>query len=307
MKFDRYLEPATIAEGAALLKQYGMDARLLAGGTDLIPRLKNRQLKISTVIGLQSIPELMKLEETETELNIGAMVTLRNIQRSDYLKNCLQVISESAGHVSSMQVRNIATLGGNICNASPSADTIPALLVSDAIVNIDGAEGPRKIALVDFFTGPGKTVLKEGEIVVGFSIPRTAEFTGGSYQKFAIRGDTDITIVGAGSRLDLDKNGKIESARIALAAVAPTPIRLVKVEEMLAGKKMGEKLAIEAGEMAAEMCSPISDQRGSAEYRKEMVRVWVRHALLESDARARLSIEKAAERASDVVEWTYYG
>jgi carbon-monoxide dehydrogenase medium subunit len=307
MKFDRYLEPTTITEGAALLKQYGMDARLLAGGTDLIPRLKNRMLKIGTVIGLQSIPDLFRFEETETELIIGSMVTLRNIQRSAHLKHCLQVISEGAGHVSSMQVRNIATMGGNICNASPSADTVPALLVSDAVVNIDGAEGPRKVALNEFFTGPGKTVLKEGEIVVSFSIPRTAEFTGASYQKFAIRGDTDITIVGAGSRLDLDKDGKITDARIALAAVAPTPIRMNKVEEMLVGKKLGEKLAAEAGEMAADMCSPISDQRGSAEYRKEMVRVWVRHALLESDQRARLSIEKAAEKASDVVEWTYYG
>lgn len=307
MKFDRYFEPTTIPEAAALLKQYGMEARLLAGGTDLIPRLKNRMLKINNVIGLQAIPELMKLEETETELNIGAMVTLRSIQRSDYLKNCLQVISEGAGHVSSMQVRNIATMGGNVCNASPSADTVPPLLVSDAVVNIGGVKGSRKVALIDFFTGPGKTVLKEGEIVTGLSIPRTAEFTGASYQKFAIRGDTDITIVGAGSRLDLDKDGKIESARIALAAVAPTPIRLNKVEEMLVGKKLGQKLAVEAGEMAADMCSPISDQRGSAEYRKEMVRVWVREALIESDVRARLSIEKAAERASDVVEWTYYG
>ena len=249
----------------------------------------------------------MKLEETETEQNIGAMVTWRRIQRSEYLKNCLQVISEGAGHVSSMQVRNIATMGGNVCNASPSADTVPPLLVSDAVVNIGGVKGSRKVALIDFFTGPGKTVLKEGEIVTGLSIPRTAEFTGASYQKFAIRGDTDITIVGAGSRLDLDKDGKIESARIALAAVAPTPIRLNKVEEMLVGKKLGQKLAVEAGEMAADMCSPISDQRGSAEYRKEMVRVWVREALIESDVRARLSIEKAAERASDVVEWTYYG
>lgn len=307
MYFDRYLEPTTISECATLLKQYGRDARLLAGGTDLLPRLKNRMLKLSTVIGLQAIPEMKQFEQTETELIIGAMITLRDIARADQLKNCLQIIAEGAGHVSSMQIRNIATMGGNVCNASPSADTVPPLLVSDVQVNIAGVKGSRQVAITKFFTGPGTTVLKEGEIVTGFSIPRTAEYTGASYKKYTIRGDTDITIVGAGSRLDLDRDGRIEKAGIALAAVAPTPIRLEKIEQTLVGKKMGEKLAAEIGEMAADSCSPIDDQRASAEYRKEMVRVWVRHSLLEADERARLSIEKAAERASDVVEWTYYG
>jgi len=307
MRFDNYFEPTTLAECSSLLKEYGSASRLLAGGTDLVPRLKNRQLKISTVISLQGIPELSRIEKTENSMNIGAMVTLRDVVKSPLLTGSLKVVAEAAGHISSMQIRNIATIGGNSCNASPSADSVPGLLVSDAVAQISGVDGDRSVPLIDFFAGPGKTVLREGEILTGFSIPRTSTFTGATYEKYTIRGDTDITIVGAGCRLNLNKQGVIESARIALAAVAATPVRIDAVEKLLVGQKLTDELVKEAGNLAAANISPISDQRATASYRKEMVSVWVRHALVESQKRAVAAINKSNEPSSSSVEWTYYG
>lgn len=287
MRFKKYFEPTSIKECTALLNEYGKSARILAGGTDIVPRLKNKIIKIETLISLQSIPELYALEKTDEGLKIGAMVTLRNITKSKLLDDGYKVIAEAAGHISSMQVRNIATIGGNTCNASPSADSVPALLVSDAFANISGPQGERKIPLINFFKGPGKTDLQEGELLTGFTVPVPALRTGAVYKKFTIRGDTDISIVGVGARLDLNSNGVIENARIALAAVGPTPIRAYEVEKLLVGKVFSDELVKEAGNLAEKGCNPITDQRATKEYRKEMVNVWVRNALIEAEQRAK--------------------
>lgn len=286
MRFERYCEPTSISECAALLKTYGNDARMLAGGTDLVPKLKNRILNIKTVVGLQGIPELKGITKTADGIHIGSMVTLRNVSKSDEIASNWLVVKEAAGHVSSMQVRNVATIGGNSCNASPSADSVQGLIVMDAAAVIDGANGTRLVPLIDFFAGPGKTVLEEGEVLTGFNLPAPKEHTGAVYKKFAIRGDTDISIVGVGSRLTLGAGGKIAEARVSLASVAPKPVRALDVEKLLVGNVLTDELVREAAEMAGKGCSPITDQRATREYRVEMVKVWVKHALVEAYERA---------------------
>lgn len=286
MRFDKYFEPATAEECSRILKEYGYDAKILAGGTDLVPRLKNKTWRPKAVIGIWKLPHIQDIKVTKDGLELGAAARLRKISLDADLEKDYLVIKEAAGHVSSMQVRNIATIGGNACNASPSADAIQGLIVMDAKVFIAGADGTREVAIEDFFTGPGKTVLKEGEFLQSFKVPAPKAKTGAVYKKFAIRGDTDISIVGVGCSLTLTKDGTVEDARISLAAVAPTPIRAKEAEKVLVGKKLTPELIQKAGETAAASCNPISDQRATAAYRKEMINVWTRHAVEEAGERA---------------------
>mgnify|MGYP000870023592 CR=1 FL=1 len=282
MRFEKYFQPTSIEECVSLLKEYGTDAKMLAGGTDLVPRLKNKVIRPKAVIGLFSIPNIDKIALTEAGIMIGSMVQLRHLQKAEELGDRYVVIKEAAGHVSSMQVRNI---GGNACNASPSADAVQGLMVMDAVCKIDGVNGKRDVAIANFFIGPGKTVLENGEILTGFFIPAPKPRTGTAYEKFAIRGDTDISIVGAGCSLTLCEDGTVTDARISLASVAPKPIRATEAENFLIGKKITETIAREAGKLAASNCKPISDQRASKEYRVEMVKVWVKNAILEAKVR----------------------
>lgn len=286
MKFEWYYEPATIKECIQLLDEYGPDARLLAGGTDLVIRLRSRVLKPKVVIGLHSIPELGRFYETEDGLHIGAMARLMEISKSDLFTGVWQAVKKAAGNVSSTQVRNIATLGGNTCNASPSADTVPALIVADAVANIAGPHGERTVPLEDFFVGPGKTVLQRGELLTSFKLPKFQAGNGAVYKKYAIRGDTDIAIIGVGGRVQLDAKGAVIDARLALGAVAATPLRIPAVEKMLIGNVINEKIALEVAQAAADVCNPITDQRATKEYRKEMVRVWTKHVLLQANEQA---------------------
>lgn len=282
MKFEKYFEPASIKECCDLLTEYGKDAKLLAGGTDLVPKMKAELLTPKVVISLHKIPGLDTYTLCEKGVTIGALMPLRKLSLCEEL-NDWPALKAAAGHVSSMQIRNQATLGGNACNASPSADAVEGLMVYDAIVNIAGAEGNREVKIADFFKGPGKTDLKEGEFVVSFFVPTPAEGTGAAYRKFAIRGDTDISIVGAGARLQL-KDGKIADARITLASVAPTPMRAVKTEEFLIGKEPDVETAKAAGKIARDEAKPISDPRASEWYRKDIVEVEVYHAILDAAA-----------------------
>ncbi len=287
IRFESYYEPTSINECSELIIKYGKEAKLVAGGTDLVPKLKNRVMKVKTVIGLQGIKEAKGIKKSANGLEIGALTTLRTISLSEEVKENFLALAEAAGHVSSMQIRNIATIGGNACNASPSADAVQGLIVSDALINIAGPNGTRQVPIIDFFVGVGKTVLSEGEFVVSFTLQNPRKNTGASYKKFAIRGDTDITIVGAGSSITLDSEGKVAKAIISLAAVAPTPIRVKQAEEMIIGKVLTEELIEKTAEVAAEVCNPISDQRATKEYRVEMVKVWTKNALTEALERAK--------------------
>ena len=282
MRFEEYFEPQTVAECIELKRRYGTKAVFVAGGTDVVPKLKSGALKPQAVISLHRIQSMKSIDIKEEGLYIGAQAALRNISLNESLTGEYDVIKEAAGHVSSMQVRNIATIGGNACNASPSADAIQGLLVLDAICFIQSASGMSKKPFSEFFVGPGKTILGEDELLAGFFIPKPAARTGAAYVKYSIRGDTDISIVGAGVAISLDDDGVANKVRVFLAAVAPTPLQVDSVESFLTGKKISQELIEEAAELAKNSCSPIDDQRATADYRREMVKVNTRIALEEA-------------------------
>lgn len=286
MRFEKYFQPKSVEECQTLLKEYGADAKVLAGGTDLVPRLKNGLLHPVAVIGLMDIPGIDAIEVTDDGLTLGTLANLRKISLDQRLEKDYKVVMEACGHVSSMQVRNIATIGGNACNASPSADAIHGLLLNDAVVTIASGNGTREMPLHEFFKGPGKTALETGEMVLKFFVPAPKAHTGASYQKYAIRGDSDISIVGAGARLTLAEDGTVAEARITLASVAPTPLRMFEAEKMLVVSKLDAEAIEKAAELCSTQVSPITDQRATREYRIEMVRVWVRHALEQALERA---------------------
>jgi carbon-monoxide dehydrogenase medium subunit len=267
-----------------MLGHYGSEARLLAGGTDLVVKLRSGTLRPRAVITLGFIEELRALKRnSDGSLEIGAMQTLREVERAELLRDDFDLIRQGAGCVSSMQVRNVATLGGNSCNASPAADTVPGLIAASARVVITGRQGERMLPLEEFFLGPGQTALQRGEILTGLRLPAPPLHSGGCYKKFAIRGEVDLAIVGVAATLILgDDDLCIKEARIVLGAVGPTPLRSRKAEEMLSGQPAKKDLFIEAARIAAEESQPISDQRASAPYRKEMIRVWTRYALEEA-------------------------
>lgn len=286
MKFDKYFRPQTLEEALKLVQEYGSDCKIVAGGTDVVIRLKMQVLKVKAIIDISAIPELKEVKVEKDKAVIGATHDLMSLSRMPELVNSeWEIAAECAGHVSSTQIRNRATLGGNNCNASPSADTTPGLLISDAVVNVIGPEGKRDIPINEFFVGPGRTVLKQGEIVVSFTLPKQGDRCAAAYHKHAIRGDTDISIVCVGVRIGLAEDGTVNKARVALGAVAPTPIRATAVEEFLVGKKLTDDVVEQAARMAADSIKPISDQRASAEYRKEMVYVNMKHMIREAEAK----------------------
>ena len=289
MRFEEYYEPCTISECLELKKNLGKAAIYVAGGTDVVPKLKTGALKPGAVISLHRIKGLDIIDVRDDGLFLGALATIRKISLSDALKGEYEVIKEAAGHVSSMQVRNIATIGGNVCNASPSADAVEGLLALDAVCRIQGESGEYEKRLGEFFTGPGTTVLGENELLTGFFIQKPAARTGAAYVKYSIRGDIDISIVGVAAALSPDESGLVKKARILLAAVAPTPLRVPSAEEFLTGKRISEEVIAKAADIAKNACSPIDDQRASAEYRREMVRV-----------QTRIAIEEALRRCVDV-------
>jgi carbon-monoxide dehydrogenase medium subunit len=269
-----------VEECVQALAESGENASLLAGGTDLIPKLRQGKLSISTVIDLAHIPDLDRIESDEQGILIGSMRRLHALQKEESLPAAMDALRQCAGHVSSMQVRNVATLGGNVCNASPAADTVPGLLVLDAIARISGRLGTREVSLESFFTGSSKTILGPDDLLTGFFIPHTPPNTGTAYRKYAIRGDSDVAIIGAAARITLDTDGRISAARIALASAGPTPLRMKHEEQTLEGLRPEAPLLKDVAVACAEKCSPITDQRASREYRKQMIKVWVEDALI---------------------------
>lgn len=292
MRFEFFHEPATIGECLELLMHYGPEGLILAGGTDLVPRLKSRSIKCKALISLDFLKELSEVQKKpDGGVEIGATRTLTEVMNSELLADGMDVIRQGAMHVSSMQVRNVATLGGNSCNASPGADTVPGLIAAKAVAQIleDGEE--KRVPLERFFVAPGKTILRPGSLLAGFQIPPPLPNSGGCYKKYAIRGDTDLAIVGVAAQVSLNDKGTIKEARVVLGAVAPTPLRAMEAEQRLVGSFPEEEVASEAAERAAQECSPISDQRASADYRREMVKVWTRHALLEAFHKASKAVD----------------
>ena len=275
MKAFEHYAPDSIEELLEMLKSKP-NAKLIAGGTDLLLQMKQGTAQPETVISLKNVEELRGFSVSKNGYRLGAGMTLRGITRSNKLTQNFPGLVYAAGGGASEQIRTLATLGGNICNASPSADMVPPLIALDAVVQLVSNQGQRDLSLSDFFKGPGESVLKSGEIMHSIFLPQPSGNM--IYSKHAPRKFMDLAVVGVAVRL-AKKNGKINEARVALGAVGPVPFRAEKTEALLAGQTLTTELMLEAGEMAAGECVPIDDIRGSAWYRKRMVKVHVRRNL----------------------------
>jgi carbon-monoxide dehydrogenase medium subunit len=277
-KFN-YLAPATLDEALSLLAQYKSKARVIAGGTDLVPKLKRREVKAPEyVIDLKGIPGLDKIRRDTGGLTIGALVTIGVVESSPLIQQKFAILAQAAQSMASPQVRNRGTIAGNICNAVPSADSAPALLTLGARLKLISRKGERTINIEDFFTGPNRTALTDEEILLEIKIPDMPPKSKGVYLKLSPRRAMDLAIVGA-AVVVVPEDGICKDIRIALGAVAPTPLRTMKAETVLKGQKFNDNLIEKAAKAAAAEASPIDDHRASAEYRRDMVEVLVKRAI----------------------------
>ncbi len=278
--------PGSVDDCLKLLAERGPEAKLLAGGTDLLPQLKNGLLKPGRVIDLSGVARLRTLEAAPgRSARVGAAVTARQLERDPAMRRRYASLSESGALVGSVQVRNLATLGGNLCNAAPSADMAPPLLALEAEAVIVGPKGERKVPIASFFQGVHRTVLGPDELLVELIVPDPGPRSGGTYVRHTPRRELDIAVVGVASQLTLS-NGVCAKARIALASVAPTPVRATAAERSLEGQALTPERIARAADLAVDAARPISDQRGSAEYRLHLVRVLTRRTLTTALARA---------------------
>lgn len=279
--------PRSIDECLKNLSEHGREAKVVAGGTDLLPQLKNGLLKPPCVVDLSGVPALHALShDAKRGLRIGAAVTARTIELDPHVRSAYPAIAESAALVGSIQIRNLATVGGNLCNAAPSADMAPPLLALDAEAVIVGPGGQRRVPLASFFVGVRRTVLAPDELLVEIALAAPDARSGGHYLRHTPRRELDIAVVGVASQITLT-DGVCGKAAIALASVAPTPVRAVAAEGALVGQPLSPALIERAAELAVEAARPISDQRGSADFRRHLVRVLTRRTLTAALERAR--------------------
>ncbi len=286
MKFD-YMEAAGIVEATQLLAGYNGKATLIAGGTDLVVKLKQKVKNAECLIGIGRIKELSGIVYGDESVRIGANTTLSSIEHSMELKLKHPVIPEAARQIASVAVRNVGTIGGNLCNAAPSADMAAPLLVLSATLKIVSNTGEKEVPVEEFFKGPGMTVMDSDEILKEICVPLLPADSGAVYFKYGPRGAAELAIVGVAAMVVIDENEICKDVKIGLGAVAPTPIRAQAAEALLLNRTPDEKLIKLAGKAAAEAATPITDVRGSAEYRRDLIEVFTRNAIREALARAR--------------------
>ena len=276
--FD-YEAPTSLASALELLARAG-ENRPLAGGTDVIDQLKGNRRHADLVVDLKRVPELLTLESNGSGLRIGSAVSCTEVHKYTAEKGGFPALSESTELVGSVHIQNRASVGGNVCNAAPSADTIPSLLIHEAVAHTGSASGGREIPLIDFFAGPGQSVLEKGEILKELVLPAPSNNTASTYLRFIPRNEMDIAVAGVGSLIEVDPSTKVVTkARIALASVAPTPVRAYAAEEFLEGIVIDAAAIDKTADLAVGSAVPITDVRGSAEYRKELIRVLTKRTL----------------------------
>jgi CO/xanthine dehydrogenase FAD-binding subunit len=275
-----YARPATIDDAVAAMRADG--ARALAGGTDLIPQMREGRRQVACIVDLKRIPELTSISpRADGGLELGAAASASVVARHPVVAAAYPAVARSARLIGSLQVQNRATLGGNICNAAPSADAVPALICHQARMRLAGPHGSRDELLETFVRGPGKTSLAPGEFLVSIVLPPATPRSAATYLRFTPRREMDIAIAGAAAWVRLDGQGSIADARLALASVGPTPLRAASAEQHLIGKSPTSALFESAGRLAAGAARPISDTRGSADYRRSLVAVLTARALVE--------------------------
>ena len=288
MKWIDYTRASTLQEAVDLLK--GGDAKPLAGGTDLLVNLRVGKMEAGTVVDIKDIPELNELSYNPSGgLTLGAAVPCYRVYNDDAVAEAYPGLIDAASLIGGTQIQGRASIGGNLANAAPSADAIPVLIALGATANIAGPSGTRQVAVEDFCTAPFQTVLKDGELLISLSIPAPAKNSGAQYQRFIPRNEMDIAVAGAGVSVELD-NGTFKSARIALAAVAPTPLFVKEAGEALVGKPVNDDNIATAAGLARDAAKPITDMRGTIEYRKHLCEVLTRRGL-------NIAIERAKENS----------
>ena len=278
--FD-YVAPQTVEEAVAVLSENGSDARMLAGGSDIIAQLKEGRRQVKVLVDVKKIPAANELAfNSRHGLTIGAGVSCCDIYENEHVASNYPALVDSTELIGSIQIQGRATIGGNLCNASPAADTIPTLIVLGATAKIAGPGGVRVVAVEDFCTAPGQTVLQDGEFLVSLHFPPPAANAGAYFLRFIPRNEMDIAVVNAAASVVLDagKNA-FESARIAVGAVAPVPLYLPAAGAALAGNDVSDQSIEMAAEIARQSARPITDMRGTIEQRVHLAGVLTRRAV----------------------------
>lgn len=291
MRDFEYAAAATVDEAVSLLSAGGSRARILAGGTDIIVQMREYHVEADLVVDVKKIPELTELTLDENGLRVGAATPCYQIYGDPQIKQNYAGICDAARIIGGWQIQSRASLGGNLCNSSPAADSIPPMIAYNGTCHIAGPQGSRTVPVSEFCTAPGKNVLQPGELLVTLEFPAQGKRTGGHYQRFIPRNEMDIAVAGVGAWVQLNESGEaIEEARIALAAVAPTPVFAADTSQWLSGQAATEQTCVEAGERAKQQASPIDDMRGPAEYRTHLIGVLTKRVLAGAIERAKENV-----------------
>jgi len=286
VKWFDYAAPESVAEAISLLSAHP-DARLLAGGTDLLAQLRAGRRETHLVIDVKGISELNEISyDPARGLTLGTAVPCYRVYQNPDIVRYFPSLAEVAGLIGGVQIQGRASIGGNLCNAAPSADSAPLLIALGTVCRVAGPGGARDMAVEDFCTAPGRTVLQTGELLVSLHLPPPRPHSGAQYLRFIPRNEMDIAVAGAGVEIILE-NGSFHSARIALASVAPTPLFVKTAGDSLAGQPVTGASIAAAAEIARSAAAPITDMRGTAEYRQHLCYVLTRRALEAAVERAR--------------------
>ena len=281
MKWIDFEKPKTIEEAVKLLSESGGEAKPLAGGTDLIVQLRvgDPRVNAKVVVDVKSIPELNELSySADGGLTVGAAVECYKIYNDENVKKHYPAILDSATLIGGTQIQGRASLGGNLCNAAPSGDSIPNMVAHGAVATVVGPKGTRQIAGEDVCTGPRQTSIADDELLISINFPSNGPGFGANYIRFIPRNEMDIAVAGVGASVTIE-DGKFATGRVCLASVAPTPLYVKEAGEALVGKSVGDEAIQEAADLAKGAAKPISDMRGTAEYRKHLCEVLTRRAL----------------------------
>ena len=281
MKDFEYCAPQTLREAIKLMAEKGDQARMLAGGTDLIVQMRVGRRQPERVVDAKNVSELNELSYGNRRgLRIGAAVACHRIYEDAQIAELYPGLTDSASIIGGIQIQGRASIGGNLCNASPSGDSIPTLIAYGATCEIAGPGGKRSLPVEEFCTGPGQNALADGEILVAVTLPPARKGSGAHYLRFIPRNEMDIAVVGVGAHVELANRRKdFKSVRIALAAVGPTPVFAREAGALLEGREVSDEAIAEAAQAAQAAASPISDMRGTADFRRHLVGVLTKRAL----------------------------
>ena len=274
----QYEAPQTLEAASALLAKASGVARVLAGGTDLLIQMRNDMVEPDLVVDIKMIPEMRQIAEDKGRFRVGAAVTGMEVMEHEGFNAAWPGVVDGVSLIGSIQIRGRATIGGNLCNASPAADSVPALIAAGAIVSIVGPNGRREMPVEDIAVSPGKTSLAKGEIVASILLPRRPPHSGDAYLRFIPRTEMDIAVVGAGVNLTLDDKGVCSQARVSLGAVAERALLVPEAAAALIGTKVDAAALERLGAAARAACQPIDDKRGTKVYRIKVAAVMARRA-----------------------------